>query len=79
MKQIYKSELAGTLIPMIAAALLASPGAVGACEKDADCKPPSVCQNRKCEAPRAGASRISTPQKRHHHRQKASVTPAPAQ
>jgi hypothetical protein len=65
------------VLTAVAAGLLASPSAVGACEKDADCKPPSVCQSHKCVAPGATSSGTSTALKKHHRRHRASATPAP--
>ena len=77
------------VLALAASLSLAAPGPVRACEKDAECKPPRVCQNRECvspgeSAPKGAAGEHRTAQshaksKKHHAKHEAAPTPAPAQ
>jgi hypothetical protein len=79
MRPTHRSPLLPIMLAAVAGGLLVSPSVGGACEKDTDCKPPSVCQSRKCVAGGATSTQTSTAPKKHHRKHRASTQPAPKQ
>ena len=75
MHEALRSPLALIVLAAVAATPLAA-SLAGACEKDADCKPPRVCQSRKCVSSGAAASHPAATRK--HHRKHAAVSASPA-